>query len=172
VSADPNNAVKEICETNNNNTPLTVNVIDLTPPKLTISRPRNGETLDEDITSVSGSVEDTSKNIRVTVNGAAASLSGTGWNAEVSLSQGYNKIIVSAVDGANNTATEFVEVKSKGIHSAGMESTAESTGETNLTANETIANKTSTSFFVYGFAVLIIIALIAVACWLRRRKHD
>jgi len=168
VSADPNNAVKEICETNNNNTPLTVNVIDLTPPKLTISRPRNGEALDEDIAAISGSVEDASKNIRVIVNGAAASLSGTTWNAMVSLSQGYNKITVSAIDGANNTATEFVEVKSRGIPSAGI--SAESAGE-NITVNET-SLKTSTLFFVYGFAALMIIALIAVACWLRRRRHD
>ncbi len=143
-----------------------MNVIDLTPPKLTISRPKNGETIDEDITSVSGSVEDTSKNIRVIVNGAAASLSGTGWNAEVSLSQGYNKITVSAVDGANNTATEFVEVKSRGIPSEAIHH-PESAGE-NITVNET-AYKTSKSFFVYGFAVLIIAALIAIAYWLRRR---
>ncbi len=170
VSADPNNAVKEICETNNNNTPLTVNVIDLTPPKLTISRPKNGETLDEDIAAISGSVEDASKNIRVTVNGVPASLSGTGWNAMVLLSQGYNKIIVSAMDGANNTATEFVEVRSGGIPSAGMESTAESRGETNLTANETAANKTIRSFFVNLFAILVITALIALACWLKRRS--
>jgi len=170
VSADPNNAIKELHETNNNNTPLTVNVIDFTPPKLTISRPKNGEMLDEDIISVSGNVEDTSKSIKVTINGIPASLSGTGWNAMVSLSQGYNKIIVSAMDGANNTATEFVEVKSRGIHSAGMESNAEGTGETNLTANETTANKTSTSFFVNLSAILVITALIAIAYRLRRRR--
>ncbi len=169
VSADPNNAVKEICETNNNNTPLTVNVIDLTPPKLTISRPKNGEALDEDIAAISGSVEDTSKNIRVFVNGAAASLSGTGWNAKVSLSQGYNKITVSAIDGANNTATEFVEVKSRGIPSAAI--SAESAGE-NITINETAA-KTSKSFLVYGFAALvIIILLIAVSVYWLRRRHE
>ncbi len=165
VSADPNNAIKEVCETNNNNTPLTVNVIDFTPPKLTIYQPRNGETLDEDITTISGSVEDASKNIRVTVNGAAASLSETSWNALVSLSQGYNKIIVSAVDGANNTATEFVEVKSRGIPSAAMHY-PESAGE-NITVNETAA-KTSTLLFVLGSAVLIIIALIVIFT-LRRR---
>jgi subtilase family serine protease len=170
VSADPNDAIKELHETNNNNTPLTVNVIDFTPPKLTISRPRNGETLDEAVTSVSGSVEDTSKNIRVTVNEVTASLSGTGWNAMVPLSRGYNKIIVSAIDGANNTATEFVEVKSRGIHSAGMESTVQSTGETNHTANETIVNKTSTSFFVNLLAILVITALIAIAYKIRRRR--
>jgi subtilase family serine protease len=169
VSADPNDAIKELHETNNNNTPLTVNVTDLTPPKLSISRPENGEMLDEDIISVSGNVEDTSKSIKVTVNGLPASLSGTGWNAMVSLYRGYNKIIVSATDGANNTATEFVEVRSGGIHSAGMESTAQSTGETNLTANETIANKTSRSFFVYCSGILVITALIAIAYRLRRR---
>jgi subtilase family serine protease len=170
VSADPNNAVKEICETNNNNTPLTVNVIDFTPPKLTISRPKNGEALDEDITTISGNVEDTSKNIRVTVNGVPASLSGTGWNAKVSLSQGYNKIIVSAMDGANNTATEFVEVKSRGIPSAAI--SAESAGE-NITTNETTADKTSKSFLVYGFAALvIIILLIAVPVHWLRRRHE
>jgi subtilase family serine protease len=169
VSADPNNAIKEVCETNNNNTPLTVNVIDLTPPKLTISRPKNGETLDEDIAAISGSVEDASKNIRVIVNGAAASLSGTGWNAKVSLSQGYNKITVSAIDGANNTATEFVEVKSRGIPSAAI--SAESAGE-NITINETDA-KTSKSFLVYGFAALvIIILLIAVSVYWLRRRHE
>jgi subtilase family serine protease len=167
VSADPNDAIKELHETNNNNTPLTVNVIDFTPPKLTISRPRNGETLDEAVTQVSGSVEDTSKNIRVTVNGVAASLSGTSWNAMVSLSQGYNKIIVSATDGANNTATEFVEVRSGGIPSAAF--SPESAGE-NMTVNGT-ADKTSMKFFVYGFAALIIIALIVIFM-LRRRKHD
>ena len=170
VSADPNNAIKEVHETNNNNTPLTVNVIDFMPPKLSISRPENGEMLDEDITPITGNVEDTSKNIRITVNGLPASLSGTGWNAMVPLTQGYNKIIVSATDGANNTATEFVEVKSRGIHSAGMESNAQSTGETNLTANETTSNKTSRQFFVNLFAILVIIALIAVACWLKRRS--
>jgi subtilase family serine protease len=167
VSADPNDAIKELHETNNNNTPLTVNVIDFTPPKLTISRPRNGETLDEAIMSVSGSVEDISKNIRVTVNGVTASLSGTGWNAMVPLSQGYNKIIVSATDGANNTATEFVEVRSRGIPSASF--SPESAGE-NMTVNGT-TDKTSIKFFVYGFAALIIIALIVIFM-LRRRKHD
>lgn len=169
VSADPNNAVKEICETNNNNTPLTVNVIDLTPPKLSISRPRNGEIIDEEITAISGNVEDTSKSIKVTVNGVPASLSGTGWNAMVPLSQGYNKITVSAIDGANNTATEFVEVKSRGIPSAAI--SAESAGE-NITINETAA-KTSKSFLVYGFAALvIIILLIAVSVYWMRRRHE
>jgi subtilase family serine protease len=170
VSADPNNAIKELLETNNNNTPMTVNVIDFMPPKLSISTPRNGEIIDEDITVISGNVEDTSKNIRITVNGVPASLSGTGWNAEVSLSQGYNKITVSAVDGTNNTATEFVEVKSWGIHPTGMVSTAESRGERNLTANETTANKTSRSFFVNLSAILVITALIALAYWLKRRS--
>jgi subtilase family serine protease len=167
VSADPNDAIKELHETNNNNTPLTVNVIDFTPPKLTIFRPRNGETLDEAVASVSGSVEDTSKNIKVAVNGETASLSGTGWNSMVSLSPGYNKIIVSATDGANNTATEFLEVISGGIPSAAF--IPESAGE-NMTVNGT-ADKTSIKFFEYGFAALIIIALIVI-CKLRRRKHD
>ncbi len=169
VSADPNNAIKELHETNNNNTPVTLNVIDFTPPKLSISRPDNGETLNEDITEISGNVEDTSKSISVIVNGIPATLSGTGWNAMVSLSPGYNKIIVSAIDGANNTATEFVEVKSGGIHSQGMESPDQNRSDTNLSGNNT-DTKGSRSFFVNWFSILVITVLIAIAYRLRRRR--
>jgi len=171
VYADHNDKKAELCETNNNNTPLIINVIDFTPPEIEIDQPEDGEIVDTDVITVSGTIEDTSKNITVLVNGASVILSGKKWSAPVSLSYGYNKIIVNAVDGANNSATEFVLVKSL-VHSS-RESLSippeESKGtiDTDLTISKAPVDKIGRLFF--GLGVLIIIVSIAAVYWWRKR---
>lgn len=176
VYADYNDRKTELRETNNNNTPLTVNVIDFTPPELKIDKPGDGEIVDANNITVSGTVEDTSRNITVSVNGAAAALSGTGWSAPVSLSYGDNKIVVNAVDGANNTATEFVLVKSlaqshgNSTPSGSSENTLEANGinETDTNPIAEAADKNIRPFPIPGLAGVIIIVLIVIAFWFRR----
>ena len=175
VYADHNDRKTELRETNNNNTPLTVNVIDFTPPEIKIDQPGDGEIVDTDVITVSGTIEDTGKNITVLVNGAASVLSGTSWSAQVSLSYGYNKIIVNAVDGAGNTATEFVLIKSLASHrelydtpSAGGKNTLEVTGTSSNAVGKAPADKTSRPFPTSGPAGIFTIISIAAVYWLRK----
>ncbi len=174
VYADHNDKKAELYETNNNNTPLIVNVIDFTPPKIEIDQPKDGEIVDTDVITVSGTIEDTSRNITVLVNGASVILSGKKWSAPVSLSYGYNKIIVNAVDGKNNSATEFVLVKST-VQSSGESGSSPSAGgkgliDTALTVVKTPADKSGRLFFMTGLAIIIIVVSIAIVYWLRRRS--
>ena len=171
VYADHFDKKAELCEINNNNTPLTVNVIDFTPPEIEIEQPEDGEIVETDVITVSGTIEDTSKNITVLVNGASVILSGKKWSTPVSLSYGHNKIIVNAVDGANNSATEFVFVKSL-VHPGGESESIpseESTGiiDSAMTVAKAPADKIGRLFF--GLGVLIIIVSIAAVYWLRKR---
>jgi subtilase family serine protease len=170
VYADYNDKKAELCETNNNNTPLTVNVIDFTPPEIEIDQPKDGEIVETDVITISGTIEDTSGNITVLVNGASTILSGKKWSAPVSLSYGYNKIIVNAVDGANNSATEFVLVKSL-VQSSGESKSIpseESKGiiDTAMTVVNAPVDNIGRLFFVFG--VLIIIVSIAAVYWWRK----
>jgi subtilase family serine protease len=110
VMADYTDLVPERRETNNNNTPISVNIIDYTPPNITISSPSYNQVITSDVLIVEGDIEETDNNITVSVNGIEAVLSGKKWSAQVELEQGRNWIIVDATDGANNTATEFVIV--------------------------------------------------------------
>ena len=171
VYADHFDKKAELCEINNNNTPLIVNVIDFTPPEIEIDQPENGEIVDTDVIKISGTIEDTSKNITVLVNGAPVILSGKKWSAPVSLSYGYNKIIVNAVDGANNSATEFVLVRSL-VHPSGESESIpseESKGiiDTAMTVVKAPVDKIGRLFF--GLGVLIIIVSIAAVYWWRKR---
>lgn len=174
VYADYNDRKTELRETNNNNTPLTVNVIDFTPPEIKIDKPGDGEIVDTDKITVSGTVEDTGGNITVSVNGAAAALSGTGWSAPVSLSYGENKIVVNAVDGANNTATAFVLVKS--LAQSHGNSTPSGSSENTLEANSINDNDTNPiAGSVYKnvrlnliLAGVLIIVLLAIAFWFKK----
>ena len=171
VYADHFDKKAELCEINNNNTPLIVNVIDFTPPKIEIDQPKDGEIVETDVITVSGTIEDTSKNITVLVNGASVILSGKKWSAPVSLSYGYNKIIVNAVDGANNSATEFVLVRSL-VHPSGESESIpleESKGiiDTAMTVVKAPVDKIGRLFF--GLGVLIIIVSIAAVYWWRKR---
>ncbi|MCG7850579.1 MAG: DUF3344 domain-containing protein, partial [ANME-2 cluster archaeon] len=170
VYADHFNKKAELCEINNNNTPLIVNVIDFTPPEIEIDQPEDGKIVETDVITVSGTIEDTSKNITVLVNGADAIVSGTKWSAPVSLYYGYNKIIVNAVDGANNSATKFVLVKSLVHPNVESESipSEESKGiiDTAMTVAKAPVDKIGRLFFVLG--VLIIIVSIAAVYWWRK----
>jgi len=171
VYVDHNDKKAELCEINNNNTPLTVNVIDFTPPEIEIDQPEDGEIVDTDVIKISGTIEDTSKNITVLVNGAPVILSGKKWSAPVSLSYGYNKIIVNAVDGANNSATEFVLVRSL-VHPSGESlsiPSEESKGiiDTAMKVAKAPVDKIGRLFF--GLGVLIIIVSIAAVYWWRKR---
>ena len=171
VYADHFDKKAELCEINNNNTPLIVNVIDFTPPEIEIDQPEDGEIEETDVITVSGTIEDTSKNITVLVNGASVILSGKKWSAPVSLSYGYNKIIVNAVDGANNSATEFVLVRSL-VHPSGESESIPSEEskdiiDTAITVAKAPVDKIGRLF--YGLGVLIIIVSIAAVYWWRKR---
>ncbi len=172
VSADHNDRKAELCETNNNNTPLTVNVIDFTPPEIDIEHPEDGEIVDTDFVTVSGTIEDTSKNITVLVNRAPVILSGKQWSAPVSLSDGDNKIIVNAVDGSNNSATEFVLVRSlayRGGESPSIQSKEGEGTDTAMKAARDPDEKIGGLYFVLG--ILVILVSIAAAYWRRKRSR-
>ncbi len=110
VMADYTDLVSELRENNNNNTPFTVNILDRTPPNITISSPLYDQSFTSNIATIEGTIEESSRNTTMLVNGIKAVLSGNRWSASVALEQGMNWIIVDAIDESNNTATEFVIV--------------------------------------------------------------
>ena len=74
VSVDYTNRKKELCEINNWNIPFLANIIDLTPPEIEIDSPLDGSSVSSGYLKVSGTVEDTSRNTTVDVNGQKALL--------------------------------------------------------------------------------------------------
>lgn len=85
-------------------------VADTTPPQVSITSPaNNSETSDAGITIV-GSASDNSELAGVTVNGAAAALSGDTFSATVALNDGANIITAIATDTAGNTASSSITV--------------------------------------------------------------
>jgi subtilase family serine protease len=113
VYVDYTNKKKELCEVNNWNTPFLAEIVDLTPPELEIDTPEDGSLVDTGYLTVSGTVDDTSQNLTVDVNGQPALLSGESWSASVPVVSGPNTIVVCAVDGKNNTGREFIVVEGK-----------------------------------------------------------
>ena len=113
VYVDYTNKKKELCEVNNWNTPFLARIVDLTPPELEIDSPEDGSLVDPGYLTVSGTVEDTNRNLTVDVNGQTALLSGESWSASVPVVSGSNTILVCAVDGKNNTGRELLVVEGK-----------------------------------------------------------
>ncbi len=113
VYVDYTNKKTELCEVNNWNTPFLARIVDLTPPELEIDSPEDGSLVDAGYITVSGTVEDTSQNLTVDVNGQIALLSGESWSANVPVVSGPNTIVVCAVDGENNTGRELIVVEGK-----------------------------------------------------------
>jgi subtilase family serine protease len=113
VYVDYTNKKKELCEVNNWNTPFLARIVDLTPPEIEIEYPEDGDSVDAGYLTVSGTVEDTNRNLTVDVNGQKALLSGRELRASVPVVSGPNTIVVYAADGENNTATELILVDGK-----------------------------------------------------------
>lgn len=85
-------------------------VADNTPPQVSITSPaNNSETSDASIT-IAGSASDNSELAGVTVNGAAAALTGDTFSATVALNDGANIITAIATDTAGNTASSSITV--------------------------------------------------------------
>ena len=79
------------------------------PPQLHIVSPTDYQAFTNAHITASGTANDASGLIGVTVSGVPASLAGTNWSQSVTLSLGTNAITVIATDGANmNTATQVV----------------------------------------------------------------
>ena len=110
VMADYTDLVSELRENNNNNTPFTVNILDRTPPNITISSPVYDQVCTSNTVTVEGTIEESSRNTTMLVNGIKVALSGSKWSAPVALEHGMNWLIIDAIDESNNTATEFVIV--------------------------------------------------------------
>jgi hypothetical protein len=85
----------------------------MNPPQIEITSPEDGSFVDAGEVTVSGTVEDTSQNLTVDVNGNKALLSDGSWSAKVPLVSGPNVIAVCAVDRANNTANEAIVLNRK-----------------------------------------------------------
>ncbi|AKB57866.1 MULTISPECIES: DUF3344 domain-containing protein [Methanosarcina] len=113
VYVDYVNKIKEKCEINNCNIPVLAKIVDMNPPEIEIKSPEDGSFVDAGEITVSGTVEDTSRNITVDVNGKKALLSEGGWSAKVPLVSGPNVITVCAGDKANNTAKEVIVINRK-----------------------------------------------------------
>jgi PKD repeat protein len=94
------NRVNLITVTNTNAPPA--------PPVLTILSPTDGQSFTNASLLVAGTASDTSGILGVTVNGAAATLSGTNWSETVTLALGTNALTVIATDNSANTATQVV----------------------------------------------------------------
>ncbi|MBN2489057.1 MAG: DUF3344 domain-containing protein [Methanosarcinaceae archaeon] len=177
VMADYTDIVSELRENNNNNTPFTVDILDRTPPNITISSPLYDQIFTSSNTvTVGGTIEESSRNTTMLVNGAEALLAGNKWSASVVLEQGMNWIIVDAIDESNNTATEFVivhcdydEVMSftPGRSTRlSINNSNDSTAAANSSANSVFGG--SGTFLSILFAALVLISIIVVG--IRRRE--
>ncbi|WP_011307735.1 DUF3344 domain-containing protein [Methanosarcina barkeri] len=138
VYVDYVNKIKEKCEVNNYNVPVLAKVIDITPPEIEIKSPEDGSFVDAGEITVSGTVEDTSRNLTVDVNGKKALLSGGSWSAKVPLASGPNVIAVCAMDRANNTAKEVIVLNRKASFLRDFNESSRSMNQNNTkSANET-----------------------------------
>ncbi|KAF5415357.1 MAG: Cell surface glycoprotein [Candidatus Methanogaster sp.] len=85
---------------------------DTTPPELTITAPRTGETVYTSTITVAGTASDPSGITSVTVNGALASGAadwGT-WSADVTLAVGENTLTVVATNTTGGSTTKTINV--------------------------------------------------------------
>ncbi len=82
--------------------------IDRTPPKVDITSPAEGASVGTDRVDVRGTVD--ADAVSVTVNGVAATISGTTFTASVVLDAGANAINATAADRAGNVGRDFVQV--------------------------------------------------------------
>ncbi|AAM05166.1 DUF3344 domain-containing protein [Methanosarcina acetivorans] len=137
VYVDYTNKKKETCEVNNWNSPFLAKVVDLTPPELEIDYPEDGARVDAGYLTVSGTIEDTNRNLTVDVNGQNALISGESWSASVPVVSGPNTIVVSAVDGENNTGRELIVVEGKESSTDSKESS-----QSDLTVSSKAENET------------------------------
>lgn len=138
VYVDYVNKIKEKCEVNNYNVPVLAKVIDITPPEIEIKSPEDGSFVDAGEITVSGTVEDTSRNLTVDVNGKKALLSDGSWSAKVPLASGPNVIAVCAMDRANNTAKEVIVLNRKASFLRDFNESSRSMNQNNTkSANET-----------------------------------
>ncbi|MCD4844192.1 MAG: DUF3344 domain-containing protein [Methanosarcinales archaeon] len=135
VMVDYTDLVAELRETNNNNTPFTVDILDHTPPNITIDQPQYDETITYQTITVKGTIEDADKNITMVVNGIDTICSGGKWSVLIPIDEGMNKIIVNAIDGSNNTATEFVIINGN-FNGSGQQSVVGTDLQNNSTINE------------------------------------
>lgn len=79
--------------------------VDNEPPTLSVNA---GESTTESATeTISGTVRDA---VSVTINGVAATLTGTSWSGQVALDYGENSFLVEARDAAGNVATKTVKL--------------------------------------------------------------
>jgi hypothetical protein len=85
-------------------------VLEATAPSLTITQPSDFQVFANSPVTVAGTVSDASGISSVTVNGAAATLGGSNWSAQVALSLGTNLLTVVATDAspAANSTTSTV----------------------------------------------------------------
>ncbi len=83
---------------------------DSAPPVVTITAPADGATVAATPVTVTGTVADQSPITALTVNGAAAALTGAAFSAEVPLAVGSNPITVEATDAAGNVGRATVTV--------------------------------------------------------------
>ncbi|HEX3125692.1 MAG TPA: carboxypeptidase regulatory-like domain-containing protein [Thermoanaerobaculia bacterium] len=85
-------------------------VLDSEAPRVTITSPANGIWVRTSTVRVEGTVTDNTGVAGVTVNGAAATLTGGSFARDVSLAEGTNPITVRAVDLAGNQGSAAVSV--------------------------------------------------------------
>ncbi len=95
-----------------NRTAATVHfTLDLTPPTVAVSAPRDGSVTRVQPAPVSALVRDPLSGVaRVSANGVALVASGSIWTGAVALQEGPNTVAVVATDNAGNSATQQVTV--------------------------------------------------------------
>jgi PKD repeat protein len=87
---------------------VTNTIVSLAPPELLIVNPTNYQTFTNSSLLVTGTASDASGILSVTVNGTAATLSGTNWSESVTLAAGTNALTIIATDNNANVATQVV----------------------------------------------------------------
>ena len=88
-------------------TATTVVTIDTVPPEIFVESPLDGESTEEELVNIRGYI---SEEGRVTINGAAAELSGLHFESALHLEVGENTIRIEATDIAGNVSRELVTV--------------------------------------------------------------
>ncbi len=85
-----------------------ITVTILGPPKINITSPANGSTISTTSLTVTGVIDDNSAN--VTVNGIPASISNGTFSANISLNEGINTIVVTAINQCGFSTTQNITV--------------------------------------------------------------
>lgn len=126
---------------------------DTAVPTIAISQPSDGAFTKNALVTVTGTYSDATATT-ITINGVAATLSGSNFTAVVSLSEGANSLHAVAIDAAQNTnqATRSITLDTAAPAIAVEQPSGAFTNKTQIDVTGTVADASATTVTVNGAA--------------------